>query len=576
MLACQLIAIVVLAVFATTLRADFVGWDDWPVLVENPHFRGLGPSQLRWMFTSYHAGHYQPLTWLTYAVDYTVWGMDPMGFHLTNNLWHALNAVLVFLLCRSLLRRVPAIDASAAWWTVEAVSAAAALLFALHPLRVESVAWATERRDLVSAALVLLTTLAYLRSTVAGARRPRWLAISIGLYLLSMLAKIGGAPLPVVLLVLDWYPLRRLPGSPLRWMARPARRVLLEKLPMVAIAVGFSLVTIVVQSDTWAVPWDRHGPLARAAQAAWGLAFYPWKTVWPADLLPLYELHLPLHPWQPRFVFAAAAGTAAMVLALALRRRCPGLLAACLCYGAMIGPLLGFFQNGPQLVADRYSYLSCIPWVVLAAGAAGTVIIGAGRMAAVPIAAATLVALGGLSLATWRQCAVWRDNEAFWANMIERDPGSSIAQNGWGWILLDNGRANQAVGHFERALEINPANRNAWLNLWRTLEGLGRLAALRRSCEAGTASTLLSVRAAAHHRLGRLAMDEREPARALDHLQSAIGLNPDLTEARLDLARLLVGLDRHDEAVTQIDAVLRLDPGNTDARRLRRALSGGE
>jgi len=220
----SLVALITFVVFSPALRNGFVNWDDLETLVENENFRGLSLSHLRWMFTTFHLGHYQPLSWLTFSLDYLLWGMNAFGYHLTNILFHSANAVLFYFLTLRLL----AVAAPTSKITLLKLGAGfSALLFAIHPLRVESVAWATERRDVLSAFFLLLTVLCYLKAASSemnhkGARP--WMIMSTALYVLSLLAKATGMTLPLVLLLLDVYPLGRLGGAR-RWFGVDARRV---------------------------------------------------------------------------------------------------------------------------------------------------------------------------------------------------------------------------------------------------------------------------------------------------------------------------------------------------------------
>src|SRR3989440_2416438 len=230
------LVLAVVAVFGVGLGNEFVHWDDYDNLVDNPHFRGLGWTQLTWMFTTTLMGHYIPLTWLTFGLDHVIWGMQPAGYHFTNLVLHAANAALFYWVSRRVLTAAaPAAGETA----LRAGAAVAALFFAVHPLRAESVAWATERRDLLSGLLFLTCVLTYLRAVNAEAsRRRRLLALSLATFALAMLAKSIVMTLPLLLVVLDWYPLRRLRlrGSP------QTLRVLLEKLPVVAVGVGGAAV----------------------------------------------------------------------------------------------------------------------------------------------------------------------------------------------------------------------------------------------------------------------------------------------------------------------------------------------
>src|SRR5579862_3115769 len=209
---CCLVACAVVVAFAPVWNCDFVNWDDSINLLENPAYRGLSAAHLRWMFTTFRGGHYQPLSWVTLGFDYTLWGMQPRGYHLTNLLLHTANALLVFALARTLLRHA-ATPRAAEDSRLTFAAACAALVFAIHPLRVESVAWVTERRDVLSGFFLLLTVLAYVRMTDAcrqerdaGGRWRVWYGVSLGTFILSLLSKAWGMTLPLVLIVLDVYP----------------------------------------------------------------------------------------------------------------------------------------------------------------------------------------------------------------------------------------------------------------------------------------------------------------------------------------------------------------------------------
>src|SRR6266581_72470 len=215
-----LIALVTFGAFLPTLHNQFVNWDDDKNFLENPHYRGLGWTQLSWMWTT-HLGHYIPLTWMTFGLDYLLWGMNPLGYHLTNLLLHAANAVVFFFITRRLLTR--ALPSPSERGHTLAVSAAlAALVFSIHPLRVESVAWATERRDVLSGLFYLSAVLAYLRACDRDERGRGWYWGAVALFAGALLSKSMAVNLPVVLMILDVYPLRRL-GESIGWRSKPAR-----------------------------------------------------------------------------------------------------------------------------------------------------------------------------------------------------------------------------------------------------------------------------------------------------------------------------------------------------------------
>jgi hypothetical protein len=390
-------------VFLPALRFPFLNWDDGLLVAGNVHFRGFAIPQILWDFTSAPGGAYQPLGYLSYALDYALWGLAPLGFHMTNVLLHAFDAALFFLLARLLLR-----PASARAANTELAAAFAALLWALHPLRVESVAWVSERRDVLCGAFTLAAALAWTRGADCGEgeRGRRWRQAALGLGAAAMASKVFAIVLPGVLLILDV----RLRGRP-RWM---------EKIPWAfASAATLALNVVAQMRDRAAAPLASFGIEARLAQAAYGLSFYVWKTLWPAGLGPLYERSLLLEPAP--FVFAALAAAAAAAGIWRARRRFPWLAQAALAYFLFALPALGLFKSGRMTAADRYSYLPCLPLALLA-GASFARLAGKGWAR---IGAATLILM--LAIETRRQLPIWSSDASLWTRACAVSPLSYFA-----------------------------------------------------------------------------------------------------------------------------------------------------
>src|SRR5437867_4559767 len=359
-----LIALITVAAFLPALQNQFVSWDDAENFLDNPHYRGLGWSQLHWMWTT-HQSHYIPLTWMTHGLDYLLWGMNPFGYHLTSLLLHAANAVAFFFVVRRILKRaLPGPSERGHALTVSA--GVAALVFAIHPLRVESVAWVTERRDVLSGLFYLLTILLYLRACEREARGRGRYWLSVAMFGCALLSKSMVVNLPVVLVILDVYPLRRLGGS-IGWWSEAARRIYIEKIPFVLLAAAASAIAVMAQFSVHAAASLAELSVpGRLAVSAYGLSFYLWKMVVPVNLSPLYELPPTVNPWAPPFFLSYGLVLAITAIILALRRRVPGLPAAWLAYIVVLLPVLGILQSGPQIAADRYTYLAGLGWAVLA------------------------------------------------------------------------------------------------------------------------------------------------------------------------------------------------------------------
>ena len=440
----------------------FVDWDDDRLFKGNPYWRGLSAENLRWMFAtwtaygSYYMGHYQPLTWLSHAIEFELWGESAERMHLVNMLLHGLNAVLFCLISVRLLSWHRAERAGAGLWIG---SALAALLFSMHPLRVESVAWATERRDLLSSFFLFLCVLAWLGLQRRQGLRLEWWALVLALYVLSLASKAWGMTLPVLLLLIDVWPLRRVEsgGGELRSLVRLA----LEKLPFLPFAVLTAVLAARAQGSFGAtVGFGEHGILARAAQASYGLVFYVVKTFWPVGLSPLYELEIDLDPTRAVYLGAISAVVAVTVALVLLRKKRPGWLAAWVIYGVTVAPVLGLLQSGAQRVADRYSYLACLPFALLLGAGAHRLLERGNRTKATALLAASTAVLTILGVLTWRQTTVWRDNETLWNHVIRLQPSSYIAHHNLAAALQGAGRIDEAIESEKRSIEAHPGKGN--------------------------------------------------------------------------------------------------------------------
>lgn len=462
----------VFVAFGPALSADFVDFDDGILVVENEAFRGLSPGHIRWMFSATLMGHYQPLTWLSYAIDWTLSGppLDPARFHLTSLLLHSFNAVLLYFFAWRVLAlagvggRQPAV-------ILPTAAAAAAVLWGVHPLRVESVAWVTERRDVLSGSFLLMAAIAYLRAVRPGGpglASPRWFVASIALLALSLLSKAWGITFFAAMLIMDAYPLRRLPMNPFLWLRREHRGVLVEKIPFVALGMACGGVAKFAHASIGAArtltEWDFP---SRIAQASQGTLWYLYKTLWPTRLAALYELPPSLDPLAPWFIACAVMVLGAGALLWTFRRRIPGLAAAAAAYFITVLPVLGFTQAGDQLWADRYSYLAMIGLTIAAAGGlamlAGPLLSRPVRL--IPVGAGLAALLAVLFVATWRQTTVWENATTLWAHAIRVRPRSIMAHNNYGANLRVIGDDAGAIRHFRYATELRPEDGRGWHQL---------------------------------------------------------------------------------------------------------------
>lgn len=434
------VVLLVAAVFAPGVDGEFV-WDDQVGLVESWGYRRPAAEAIRFAFTTTALGHWQPLTWLSFSLDHAIWGLEALGFRCTNLVVHAVAALAVMAMASELLRRAypTATVAIRAWG-----AGLAAALFAVHPLRVESVCWAIERRDLLSCAGLAASVWAYLVAD-RSPRPGRWRAVSIACFALSLLSKAWGVSLVAVLVAIDLYPARRLP-----W-----RRLLAAKLPYIALAIPVALLARHAQHSAGAMAdWTRYPLERRVAQAVYGIAFYPWKTVLPTSLSPLYELEgAHAATWAGRHVAAGAFALVVTIAAIAVWRRTRAPLVAWVSYLALVSPVLGFFQSGMQEVADRYAIVATIPFTVLAAGGA-IGLASRGVRIRRAVVATSVLAVGALGALATRYIPHWRDERALWTRVLEIQPTSWMAHHGLGLVLHRDGDNRRALRLLERAAAL--------------------------------------------------------------------------------------------------------------------------
>jgi protein O-mannosyl-transferase len=547
------LVLAVVVVFARGLYNEFVQWDDPINLIDNKRFRGLGWTQIQWMFSTTLMGHFIPVTWLTFGLDYTLWGMESAGYHFTNLVLHSANVVLFFFLALRLLPR------ALPWATtleVRAGAALAALFFGIHPLRAESVAWATERRDVLSGLMFLASIFCYVSSTErAGWNRRRRFAASVTFFVLALLSKSITMTLPLALLIIDLYPLRRLTLAPNEWLRGPGRRVLLEKIPFVIVAlIGARVSFWAVARHEFFTSGTEYPLLARTTMALYSVCFYIGKTVLPVGLSALYELPRRIDPLEGPFLLAALATCLITVSLIGLWHKWPAGCAAYAYYAIVIAPVGGLVHAGHQLAHDRYSYLSCLGFALLAG--AMPAMLGRARdrgeikprlaRLATAVIVAWVVALGAL---TWDQVRVWRDTESLWMNAAMAEPECSICHNNVGAYLVNIGRVGAALEHFNRTLTIRPDRDKAYAGIGLALIKLDRSGDAEGHLKRALAkepydATILNNIGIALSRQGKF-------AQAVPYLRRALVIDPLNVISRSNLGSALAGSGQLDAALRE-------------------------
>ncbi len=546
-LALAVVGAAVVVTFFPSLQNGFVWDDDYNVLTNLP-IRHLNHTSLQWMFTTTLGGPYQPLSWMSLALDYHIWGLNPMGYHVTNMVLHLFNAWLVCLICFALLRRFKPQDSHnhpvASWIS----AGAAALFFAVHPLRVESVAWVTERRDVLCGFFYL----AALWSSL-GVRRRSWFVAS--LFLCALLSKGMAVSFPFVLIMMDQI-----------LFGKPWRQSVKENYLFIVMSFVFAGIGLVGQTHASAMV-SVLPPLARFELACYSPIFYLWKTICPWNLLPMYELPIPFPMGSPIFIGSVAMAIFITVLGTGLRKKYPGLLASWICYWLMLLPVAGIAQFGAQMAADRYSYLPSVPLALLFGGELLTILTKETRW----IRRAAPVLLGGLFvgliLLTRKQVRTWRSEEILWTRAAAINPGMVRAQDGLGYLFLKRGDMERAVIHFQKAIVLNT---HSWIAHAGLAQALSRMhhrdEAFR---EIGNAEVIDPEQGDIQEIYAELLSAEQRWNEALEHYQRWAELDPShpawavgYAMAHNNLAVELAKSGHRDEALRHVREALRLDPQN--------------
>ena len=443
------LALLTLIVYSSLRHHPFVDYDDQSYVTENKHVQdGLSWDTFTWSITSTEASNWHPVTWLSHALDCQLYGLEPSGHHWTSLLIHMLNVILLFLL----LERV-----TLAKWK----SAFVAALFALHPLNVESVAWIAERKNVLSTFFFLLALGAYAwYARRPGVRRYSLLAL---LFALGLAAKPMVITLPFVLLLLDYWPLQRIEG----WIQpsdtfpvpqRPPSRVIVEKLPLLALSAGSAVLTIVAQSDsvvsTQALPFG-----VRLATVFYAYGVYLWKLIWPVGLALIYP-----HPGRTLAFWKPFLGTTLILsmtmLAWQQRKRQPWLLVGWLWYLGTAVPIIGVMQVGVQVVADRYAYVPLIGiFLILVWGLA--LAADAAQLPTLARALAASCVIAVLACLTWKQAGYWRSSADLWSHAIEVTTNNSMAENFLANTLFKAGRYQEGMAHLRVYAAAEPLDPEA-------------------------------------------------------------------------------------------------------------------
>jgi tetratricopeptide (TPR) repeat protein len=543
-----LLALATLALYWPAMRCDFINYDDPDYVTANPRVQGgLSWEGVKWAFgNTEQASYWAPLMWLSHMLACQFFGLNAWGHHLINVLLHAANTALVFLVFHRITRATWRSLILAAW-------------FGWHPLRVESVAWVTERKDVLSALFWMLTLFAYAKyaesSRVRDPKSKVWYAAALAMFGCGLMSKAMLVTVPCVLLLLDYWPLERFkPGR--------ARRLVMEKIPFFALAAAAGVVTFVVQNRGGAVKTFENLPLeARAGNALISYCRYLGKMFWPADLAVFYP-----HPgyWPREKVLLAGVFLCGIsALLFMARRRHPALLMGWLWFVGTLAPVIQLVQSGAQAMADRFTYVPSIGVGIIAVWGAYEL---AGRWRcrkaalAVPGSAAIILCLA----LTRQQLGYWKDGETLFRHTLAVTENNYLAYKVLGDALREKGRTDGAVSQFQEAIRLKPGYASARVNLGIALLSQGH--ADEAIGQFQEAIRLKPDDARAHNNLGNALDKQGRTGEAISQYQETIRLKPDDAGARYNLGSALLSQGRTGEAISQFQETIRLKPDDADAR----------
>ncbi len=538
------LVIAAFAAYQPVWRAGFI-WDDDDYVTHNPALRSPGGLEAIWLNPGATIQYY-PLVFTGFWAEYHLWKLQPLGYHLVNVLLHALNAVLLWSILRRL--KIPG-----SWW--------AAAIFALHPVCVESVAWVTERKNVLSGLFYFLAVLAYLRfrPLTAGetARTSDWRFywLALGLFVCALLSKTVTCSLPAVLVLLIWWKTGRL-----------EKRDGLALAPWFVLGAASGLMTRWMERRLGAVGADWEMSIVqRCLVAGRALWFYAGKLFWPRQLTFIYP-HWEIDAgavWQYSFPLAALMVLVALWL---LRPRMgKGPLVAVLFFAITLVPALGFFDVFPfrySYVADHFQYLAGIGLITLAAGAGVTVFERKARRFSGPgrfIAATVLLMLG---VCTWKQAHVYKDLETLWRDTLAKNPAAWMARNNLSDILIQQGKIDEAISQLEQALRLRPDDAVQHSNLGLALAQAGRVSEAIAHYE--QALRIKPDYAKAHSNLGLALARVGKPQEAMEQFEQALRINPNLADAQCNLGVVLAQTGRAPEAIEHFEQALRINPDDAE------------
>ncbi|MBU4258693.1 MAG: tetratricopeptide repeat protein [Proteobacteria bacterium] len=547
---CLFLFIVTLSVYWQITKHEFINYDDGLYVTENPHVQaGLNRESIIWAFTTGHAANWHPLTWLSHMLDIDIYGLNPIGHHLTNLQFHILNSILLFLVLKMM---------TGALWQSSFVAA----LFALHPLHVESVAWVSERKDVLSAFFWILSMWAYVRYVRQPDKKQYLLLILF--FALGLMSKSMLVTLPFVLLLLDFWPLSRLQPTAQgnrHYNYKIIISLVLEKVPLFVLTAVSSFVTFSVQQHGGAIRSLEAIPMdLRIANALFSYLSYLGKTIWPQNLALIYPYPYISMFWQ--IILSLPLLICISMLVIRLARAFPYLATGWLWYLGSLVPVIGLVQVGNQSMADRYTYIPLIGiFIIVAWGVADFSKRWRIQKNVLVLLCCSVLAL--LMVRTWHQVWHWQNSFTLLSHSLNVTHNNSMAHYVFGQALDQQGRLEEAVLQYNKAIKIRPKFAMAHNNLGAALSREGKLK--EAIYHFNEAVNIHPDYAKAHNNLATVLLTQGKFEEALSHYREALMINPEDEYTRKNLANFLSNHGRIDEALSHYNKALLFNPEDWDA-----------
>jgi tetratricopeptide (TPR) repeat protein len=553
-----IICLVSVSAYLPALNNNFVNWDDIDYVYENPYLKMPVSDFVVWALGTSRTGYWHPLTWLSLRADYALWGLNPTGYHLTSVLFHGLNTLLVVLLAGSLIMRGPPLKKS----SVIFGASVAGIIFGLHPFHVESVAWISERKDVLYSFFWLISLLAYMGYASSSSLRRKVILFLLCFisFSLSLLSKPMAATLPLVLLILDFYPLKRLNG-----MRDIIKTALLEKLPFFLLSAAVSFTTVIMQKQEGAMNlMEQLSLMKRIAGAVKALGLYLAKIAWPVNLVPFYPLDPDISLFTVQNMLSLLLILAITAVGIKLWRKVPLLIAAWSYFLLTVLPVLGIIQFGSQAMADRYMYLS-IAGPIMIIASLGAVSWQKNMKVRYLFVTVFLCFSIFISVLTVKQVSVWKDSVTLWEYVISKGSGTATAHMNLGLAYIEDGRADDSIKEYLTAIKADPDDAEVYNNLAIAYSSVGRIDDAIKEFRAAIKINPGSVKV--HNNLGIMYARQGRTEDAIKEFLLEIKINPDFYGAHYNLGVAYKSQGRLKEAVMEFQTALRLNPDHAGARK---------